>query len=152
MSGALDFLPSGARWTSWSCSLRETWNTAFSESFLLSTDKRWSVRDASVGGGPSSFQTRWSIVFLWAMHTLSPQVWGRAQCHLERRLHNQWRFDMPRVLGVLNLARYDNDSSKDSSNGFPTTALHLINCPGNSSGHHGNSTTISLHSTLGLER
>ena len=43
-------------------------------------------------------------------------------------------------------------SSNDSFNGVSTTALYLINCPGNSSGHHGNSTTISLHSTLVLER
>jgi len=40
----------------------------------------------------------------WAKF-ISNEVWGRAQCHLERRLHNQWRFDMPRVLGVLSLAR-----------------------------------------------
>jgi len=40
----------------------------------------------------------------WAKF-IAKEVWGRSEGHLERRLHNQWRFDMPRVLGVLSLAR-----------------------------------------------
>jgi len=40
----------------------------------------------------------------WAKF-IANEVWGRSEGHLERRLHNQWRFDMPRVLGVLSLAR-----------------------------------------------